>query len=64
MSENPCKNCGDRYRACWDFCPRYKAWRAERDRHIRRDIDHAIKAYTVNMIDKQKRKAHKRREGG
>lgn len=25
----PCKDCPDRYRACHDTCPRYKAWKED-----------------------------------
>lgn len=61
----PCYNegrgCKDRYPGCHDLCPRFKIWRAELDRQTRRDPgDLAIKSYTVSMIEKQKRKAHKR----
>ena len=23
----PCKGCGERKPACWDKCPKYKAWK-------------------------------------
>lgn len=24
----PCKDCANRYEACWGSCPRYKEWKA------------------------------------
>ena len=61
----PCYNdgqgCKGRYPGCHDLCPRFKIWRAELDRVKRKGrVDPAIQAYTVSMIEKQKRKAHKR----
>ena len=29
---SPCKDCTERYRACSDKCPKYKAWKAEIER--------------------------------
>lgn len=29
MTENPCKECEERFEACHDKCERYAEWRAE-----------------------------------
>lgn len=29
---SPCTDCSERHSACWDACPKYKAWKAEAQR--------------------------------
>jgi len=31
-NKGPCYQCPERHRACHDSCPRYQAWKAERER--------------------------------
>lgn len=37
---SPCANCEERQTACWDNCPKYKAWKAEVEK-----VKEAKKAY-------------------
>jgi hypothetical protein len=32
MDNKPCKDCNERYRACWGSCEKYLTWREEYDR--------------------------------
>lgn len=50
----PCKNCEERHTACWDKCPKYKAWRTESER-----IKEAKRAYEEErnaIFEEQKRR--------
>lgn len=41
---SPCANCEERHTACWDSCPKYKAWKAEAQK-----VKEAKKAYAIEM---------------
>ena len=48
----PCKDCPDRFPACHDHCPKYKAYKEEREaykaaKRAERDIDNTIYESTV-----------------
>ena len=55
----PCKNCEERHTACWDRCPKYKAWKAEAEK-----IKEAKRAYDEERFkayeEQQRRKSRRR----
>ena len=45
-----CKDCQDRYPACWGSCPDYLAARAERDEAKRRKYEARMTEIKINSV--------------
>lgn len=55
----PCRDCPDRYLACHDHCPKYQAFRAERERlyaekQISSNIYEVFKDSKIRKMRKEK----------
>lgn len=42
---SPCKDCTDRYEACWGKCEKYKAWKSRLDKVNKRRKEYEAKPF-------------------